>query len=708
MKTSALRRAPAWIVLLSASLVPGQDLSLADAYRTWIEEEVAYIITPKEKDVFLKLESDRERDLFIEEFWRQRDPTPGTPRNEYRLEHARRVEFADRVFGRGTALRGRRTERGRIYIKLGPPVDVQRVETAGLYPIEIWFYQGNPRLRQAAFFRLMFFKKYGAGDFKLYHPIADGPKSLLSDPGRRTEKEGMKKLMFRLEGQPPPDAPQQAFPEMWDDEDRAAYRLMDELGVPDVQEATVSVIPGARDFGRILSSSILLGDIEAAPQKIVTDDYALDFLAHKASVEVDYSVHYMANQSRVSVLRAAPGLYVLNYAVMPETLSLDVFQDKYFADLRTEVRLSDQGGKTVYQAGKSIPLDLRKDELKAVQGKSFQLLDAVPVIPGRYTFTLLLENAVSKEFTTVERVVTVPEASAPWMSPLLLAKKAERNPAPSGAIPAFRTGSVQLFPSPTNAFQRKDTIYVFCQVQGLSAAVRETGSLDYSFFAGDQPIAETRRRPLRDAPDDRDFLEEFSAADLEPGTYTVRAAILDGEGRTVGAQMDLFMVTANPLPAAWVATRSNPPADGAETRFILGTQFLNVGDIERAAAEMEAARALKPDVLDYALGCARALLSAKNASRAKEILLPFASEGRFEIQDLLGRACLDLGEPKDAIPYFQKALSLKGNVPDVLNALGTCFLALGDKDQALRAWRKSLEINPSQESLKKRIEELKD
>jgi predicted negative regulator of RcsB-dependent stress response len=47
-------------------------------------------------------------------------------------------------------------------------------------------------------------------------------------------------------------------------------------------------------------------------------------------------------------------------------------------------------------------------------------------------------------------------------------------------------------------------------------------------------------------------------------------------------------------------------------------------------------------------------------------------------------------------------------VPDVLNALGTCFLALGDKDQALRAWRKSLEINPSQESLKKRIEELKD
>ena len=119
--------------------------------------------------------------------------------------------------------------------------------------------------------------------------------------------------------------------------------------------------------------------LDAARLLVLLDDYALEFLAHKATVEVDYSVHYMASQSRVVILRASPGVFFLNYAVMPEKLSFDVFNGKYFADLRTEVRLSDPNGTTVYQAGESIPVELRKDELKSVQDKSFQLLDAVPV-----------------------------------------------------------------------------------------------------------------------------------------------------------------------------------------------------------------------------------------------------------------------------------------------------------------------------------------
>ena len=47
---------------------------------------MVYIIIPKEKEVFSKLETDKERDLFIEEFWRQRDPTAGSPRNEFKEE----------------------------------------------------------------------------------------------------------------------------------------------------------------------------------------------------------------------------------------------------------------------------------------------------------------------------------------------------------------------------------------------------------------------------------------------------------------------------------------------------------------------------------------------------------------------------------------------------------------------------------------------
>jgi len=83
---------------------------LPERYRQWLEEEVVYIITPKEREVFLKLQTDRERDIFIEAFWKQRDPNPSSPQNEFRDEHYRRLNYANQFLGRGTGnLAGRQT-----------------------------------------------------------------------------------------------------------------------------------------------------------------------------------------------------------------------------------------------------------------------------------------------------------------------------------------------------------------------------------------------------------------------------------------------------------------------------------------------------------------------------------------------------------------------------------------------------------------------
>ena len=73
---------------------------LPPQYRKWLEEEVVYIITPKERGVFLQLDTDRDREVFIAAFWRQRDPTPGTDKNEFRVEHYRRIAYANNWFGR--------------------------------------------------------------------------------------------------------------------------------------------------------------------------------------------------------------------------------------------------------------------------------------------------------------------------------------------------------------------------------------------------------------------------------------------------------------------------------------------------------------------------------------------------------------------------------------------------------------------------------
>ncbi|HNS06063.1 MAG TPA: GWxTD domain-containing protein, partial [Candidatus Saccharicenans sp.] len=117
-----------------------------ERYRKWLEEEVVYLITPREKEVFLQLQTDREREIFIEAFWKQRDPTPETPRNEFREEHYRRLNYANQYLGRGTGKPGWQTDQGRIYIILGPPNNIEKYEDIdGVYPTQVWFYYGDPQ-----------------------------------------------------------------------------------------------------------------------------------------------------------------------------------------------------------------------------------------------------------------------------------------------------------------------------------------------------------------------------------------------------------------------------------------------------------------------------------------------------------------------------------------------------------------------------------
>jgi len=86
----------ALMMIISVFLCGNQikEKDLPPQYRDWLKL-VSYIIQPEEQDVFLQLANDRERDIFIQTFWKQRDPTPGTPVNEYREEHIKRFDYAN-------------------------------------------------------------------------------------------------------------------------------------------------------------------------------------------------------------------------------------------------------------------------------------------------------------------------------------------------------------------------------------------------------------------------------------------------------------------------------------------------------------------------------------------------------------------------------------------------------------------------------------
>ncbi len=91
---------------------------LKGPYKTWLNEEVPYIITDDERRAFMSLSNDEEREAFIENFWQRRNPNPDSPENEFREEHYRRIQYANDHYAAGKP--GWKTDRGRIYIMWGP------------------------------------------------------------------------------------------------------------------------------------------------------------------------------------------------------------------------------------------------------------------------------------------------------------------------------------------------------------------------------------------------------------------------------------------------------------------------------------------------------------------------------------------------------------------------------------------------------------
>src|SRR6202020_2857157 len=104
---------------------------LETPYKRWLNEEVGYIISEEERKVFKTLQTDDERQTFIENFWLRRDPTPDTEENEYREEHYRRIAYANDRFASG--IPGWKTDRGRIYITYGPPDEIESHPSGGTY-----------------------------------------------------------------------------------------------------------------------------------------------------------------------------------------------------------------------------------------------------------------------------------------------------------------------------------------------------------------------------------------------------------------------------------------------------------------------------------------------------------------------------------------------------------------------------------------------
>ena len=126
---------------------------LHGAYKTWLNQDVVWIISDEEARAFKNLSNDEERDAFIENFWQRRNQNPDSPENEFREEHYRRIAYANEHFAAGKP--GWRTDRGHIYISFGKPDSIDSHPSGGAYerpvdegggetstfPFEVWHYR---------------------------------------------------------------------------------------------------------------------------------------------------------------------------------------------------------------------------------------------------------------------------------------------------------------------------------------------------------------------------------------------------------------------------------------------------------------------------------------------------------------------------------------------------------------------------------------
>jgi GWxTD domain-containing protein len=687
-------------MFLAASLMAGAavaagaevKIALPEKYRKWLEEEVVYIIGRHERDVFLQLKTDRERDIFIEAFWKQRDPTPGTPQNEFREEHGKRLEYANKIYGRSSPLPGWKTDRGRIYIILGPPRNIEQYTNVnGVYPTEIWFYMGDASLGLPTAFNVIFFKRNGVGDYIFYSPTNDGPRSLVAE-----SMGGFRDLS-------------QVSSRLTDDE--AAYQALKRLE-PTLAPQVLSLIPGQQTLPGMesLASIKLIADIAALPGKKVTPDYADALLKYKDFVEVEYTANYVPSEASLQVIQEPSGGFLVHYTIEPAKITAEQIGEKYEVRFELTGRVSDARGKTVYQFDKDFPFSLTAAELEEVRSKSISVQDAFPLVPGTYNLDILLKNTLSKEFTGAGKSLVVPGAvSSPQMSPLLLAYGAEKKPSPPGERVPFKSGDQQILCQTRKTYARKDTLVIFFQLFGLTDELRSSGSLRYVYLREDKEVSSTSSK-IGDERTAGEIVELVPLKDFTPGYYQVRVSLLDGQGREVAAGKENFEISFAPVvPRPLVVSKVVASVRSEDDLYITGVQYMNTGDLATARFRLAQAYAKSPQRPDIAVAYSQVLFRLSDFGGVKEVLLPFAGgeQPPAEVLALLGQACHALGEFQEALTHYAGYLSRYGANIDILNYLGTCYFQLGNREEALRAWTRSLELSPNQEKIKSLVESLK-
>ncbi len=650
---------------------------LSSKYQEWLKM-VAYIILPQEKDVFLRLGNDREHDIFMESFWKQRDPTPGTPENEYKEEIQKRFQYVNKEFHKDTPRQGWMTDRGRMYMILGPPQSRETVNVRELRACEIWFYSGDLRKGQPPSFGFIFFRRGGIGEFRLYSPAADGPKSLLVYTQDINVDDAMD-----------------------------VYGAV-KLSAPALAPFLLSIIPNDIGLGYMpsLQSDVQLARIFDSPRKDVNPSYATHFLNYKGIVSTEYLTNFIDSDATVAVMRdPVEGIPFLHFGLAPKSISVDYYEpkDQYFCHYIADVSLR-KGETLIYQYSKEFSYYFPPQDSPKVMANGVAIQDSFPVITGAYKLTVLLRNSIGKEFSLLETDVVIDGRESPRMAGPVLGYGLEN--ADADTLMAFKIQDQRIYVDAKNTFTPTETISLLYGVENLTEDLWKKGSVRISIRGNraSAPSVKNYTSRLDVLPYHRivTLSQALAASELTPDYYEVTLS-LEAEGKVVDEAKGHFILSAaKALARPMILAKSFPRSSIVLDYLTLAGQSENAGEAAGAEANFQKAIALAPNDAEVYAYYSGFLMRSKNFEKALAYIEKIKDDSRLRFDYCLikGKAFKELGRCDEAIPLLLEGNKIYNSDTRLLNALGYCFSKTGQRQRALEALNASLKLNPDQAEIK--------
>jgi len=489
---------------------------LSKTYKKWLDEDVRWIITDQEREAFLKLSNDEERDQFIEQFWLRRNPTPDSVDNPYKDEHYRRIAYANEHFAAG--IPGWKTDRGRMYIMYGPADEITSHPAGGTYdrpidegggttstfPFEDWRYRYLEGVGQNII--IEFVDTCMCGD---YHMTMD-----------RSEKDA---LLYT------PNAGLTFYEQMGmaSKTDRFTGGGLERLG-----NGPLAASQSAKQFDRLEQFAKL-----QAPPVVKFKDLE-EVVTHKISMNL------MPFNVQTDFVKVTDDTILVPVTVQIKYKDV-TFQTKEGVSsgvVHIFGRATTLTGRIAQTFEDTVKVDEPSELLPKETEKSAVYWKALPLRPGRYRVDLVVKDVNGDRMGTWSRGIMVPEYSEDKLatSSLILSDEMEKVPNRDVGTGNFVIGTTKVRPRLASAdgkpptFKRDQKVNFWMQVYNLTVnqqTHKPQSTIEYNLINAATNKAVLHKVESTDqmgnVGDQLTLEKSLSASALTPGLYRLSIKVND-------------------------------------------------------------------------------------------------------------------------------------------------------------------------------------